>query len=378
MKAVVANCIWPVSSKQIRNGSILISDDGIITALQDHQHVPENYEIIRTDHVTPGMVCAHSGIGLDYDPRGRLEHSDLNENSDPFTPEVKAEDGFWPLDREVTAARQAGFTTIYVSFGCDNVIGGTGCAFSTAACMDPYEMMYSGSAQMTAAVGELPLSYWSERNVISDRASLFAMMADFLKKSDEYCRNSHAAYDAKLEAMKPVMNGQMLLHVHACVAGDMLAVAEMLKAYQIRCCFVTATESWKIADRLAQLQIPCILGPVYEYAYREELFGTRPDTGTILEKAGLKNIAFTFNDTNEIEFLRAFAGRRVAYGMSKQKVLEGLTIAPARILGLNHQIGTIEPGKNADLAFFNGEPLLNTTRCIGTMIRGVLYKEEGN
>ena len=378
MKAILAGKIYPVCAEPIENGVILV-ENGKITAVGKDLPIPEGAEILHMEsaQVTPGLIDAHTYIALNFEPRGMREHSDQDECSEPITPEVQVLDGFFPDDFAIRTARNAGFTTCFVSPGKKNIIGGRGAAFKMKPCNDPDKMILPETVQMNASVGEIPVKFHSGKSGRPQtRMGMFDMLREFLRKCTDYAAAEAPAYDRKLEAMKPVMQGKMTLHVCIYTAADMLILMELLDSYGIRYCFVGAAEAHLIPEELAEKDIPCIFGSLLAYPFRTELWKNRYDNPVTMKKAGLSTVCFTCDETDEIEFLRTQAGRCAALGMTHAEVLEGLTAAPARLLGAEGRIGAIAPGMDADLAFFNGDPLSNLTLSTGTMIDGVYIPGE--
>lgn len=378
MKAILAGMIYPVCSAPIENGVILV-ENGRIAAVGKDLPIPEGAEILHMEDctVTPGLIDAHTYIALNFEPRGMREHSDLDECCDPITPDVRALDGFYPDDFAIRTARNAGFTTCYVSPGKKNILGGQGAAFKMKPCNDAGKMILPETAQMNASIGEIPVKFHSGKTgAPQTRMGLYSMLRDFLRKAAEYAAAEAPAYDRKLEAMKPVMEGRMPLHICTYTAADMLLIMELLDGYGIRYCFVGAAEAHLITEALAERDVPCIMGGLLAYPFRNELWKLRYDTPAVLTKAGLSTVCFTCDETDEIEFLRAQAGRCTALGMTREQVLEGLTAAPARLLGAQDRIGAIAPGMDADLSFFNGDPLSCFSLCTGVLIDGVYIPGE--
>ena len=372
MKAILAGKIYPVCAEPIENGIILV-EDGKIAAVGKDLTIPEGAEILHMEHctVTPGLIDAHTYIALNFEPRGMREHSDSDECCDPITPDVQVLDGFYPDDLAIHTARDAGFTTCYVSTGKKNILGGQGAAFKMKPCNDAAKMILPETVQMNASFGEIPFKFHSGKTGSPQtRMGMYSMLREFLRKCADYAAAEAPAYDRKLEAMKPVMQGKMVLHICTYMAGDMLSLMELLNSYGIRYCFVGAAEGHLIPEELAKQDVSVICGSLLAYPFRNELWKSRYDLPVILKKAGLSTVCFTCDETDEIEFLRTVAGRCTALGMTHAQVLEGLTAAPARLLGAEDRIGAIAPGMDADLAFFNGDPLSNLTLCLGVLIDG--------
>lgn len=376
MIAIKAKRIFPVCADPIDDGVILVGNDGKIAAVGHDINVPESARIIDASdmYLTPGLIDAHTYIGLSFEPRGMREQSDLDESSEPFMPELSVLDGFYPYDSAIVSARTAGFTSCYVAQGSKCIISGRGAAFKMKPSADARDMFIDGTEQLNVSMGELPIKCFSARKTSpQSRGSLNGMLREYLRKAAHYAK-SGGEYDAKLEAMKKVMNGEMTVHIHACRQDDIQNAMLMMDEFSLKYAFSHATEAYMIAEELVSRDIPCVFGQLDAYQFRQELWNNRFDTPAVMSAAGLGTVCVTCDETDAIKFLRSTAGRLVAFGMPWQKVLESLTAAPARLLGVQNRIGTIAQGMDADIAFFNGDPLSNLTLCMATMIDGVYYE----
>ena len=360
---------------------VILTEGGKIAECGSGLAIPKGAEVLELPDccATPGLIDALSYIGLEFEPRGMREQSDLDECSEPLTPEARVLDGFCPGDAAVAVARAAGFTSCFVSPGPKNVVGGVGCAFKMKPGSDAEKLAIPGTEQMCFSLGEIPIRYYGgKKRAPASRMALAGLLGEFLKKASEYARAAAPAYDAKLEAMRPLFSGAMAARVFACREDDLRAAMRFFDPYGIRYSFCVATEAYRLADELARRQIPCIFERTDAYPFRQEQRNFRSDTPAALCRAGCREVCCASNETDEIMFLRASAGHQTALGMSREQALASLTSVPARLMGAQDRIGAIAPGMDADLAFFTGDPLSNLSLCAGTMIDGVFYDERRN
>lgn len=369
--------LYPVSSPPVDNAFVLTENGKIVsvTAGNDADAFSDAERLDMSDYAaTPGLIDAHTFIALSFEPRGMREQSDSDECSDPLMPQLHVADGFYPHDFAIGTARRAGFTTCYVSQGFLNVAGGIGAAFKMSVCNNAVQMMLPHSEHLNVSMGDIPINFYKrKKKAPMTRMALAAMLRDLFRRAKIYAEEKSPVYDEKLESLKPLMRGEMTAFIHACRNDDMLTAIRICEEFGIRFAFVNASEAAELADVLSEKQIPCIWGPIFAQPFQSDNKRIRFDTPVILDRMNLKDICFTCNETDEIEFLRAYAGRFRIFGMSSDRILECLTIVPARILGVSDRVGSIEAGKDADLAFFNGDPLSNLTLCVGTMIDGKFY-----
>ena len=374
MKAIICGRIVPVTSAPIDNGIILVDDDGKLAAIGKNIAIPEGAEIINMDSYTavPGLIDPHTYIALTCEPHGMNEHNDNDEITGLFNPHIAVIDGFYPDDEAINKARRAGFTTCFTAPGFNSVISGCGAAFKMKKSNSAEKMLIPASEQMIASFGQQPIKA-AKGKVPMSHMSLFSELRDFLKKCDEYSRSESRQFDAKLEAMLPVMRGEMVLRVSVFKATDMIRTMEILDGYNIKYVFAHAVESYLIPDEIIKRNVSCIFTPIFSYPFRTEQWNIRSDTPVVMDRAGLRQFAFACYETSEVEFHRAWNGRYLALGMSEEKLLAAMTVMPAEILGISHRVGSLEAGKDADIAFFNGDALSNLSLCAACMIDGVMY-----
>ena len=326
--------------------------------------------------VFPGMIEAHCHLGME-ESAIRGEGNDVNEMSDPITPHVRAIDGCNPLDETVKNAREAGITTVAAGPGSANVIGGTFMAYKTYGnCID--EMVIQNPVAMKCAFGENPKRVYQDSR-IKTRMNIAALLRETLYKTKEYLAKKEAAkdditkmpaYDMKLEAMIPVIKKELPLKCHAHRADDILTIIRIAKEFDVRVTLDHCTDGEIIKKQIKESGYPAIIGPALTHKSKFELASKSFTTPGVLCKEGILIAITTDSPVVPQEYLPLCAALAMKDGLPEEEALKAITINPAKILGLDKRIGSIEVGKDGDLIICDSS-LLDTQNIIRyTLING--------
>jgi imidazolonepropionase-like amidohydrolase len=331
---------------------------------------PERWEGERLDaaqgHICPGLIDAHCHLGLFGDGLG-FEGDDGNEATDPCTPQLRAIDGVNPLDRCFQEAREAGVTTVLTGPGSANPISGQFAALKTyGRWVD--EMVVKAPVAMKLALGENPKSVYNERHETPvTRMATAAIIRENLTKVREYMERLDRAaadeeedkpdYDAKLEALLPVVRGELPVHIHAHRADDIATGVRIAKEFSLSCVIVHGTEAHLIPELLEQEGIPVITGPCLGDRSKPELANMTIETPSLLSRSGVKVAICTDHPETPVQYLSLCAAMAVKGGMDPEQALAAITIRPAEIAGIADRVGSLSPGKDADLVIASGHPL---------------------
>ena len=380
MKALTNGTIITVTGQRYEKGVVLY-DEGKIVDVGENLAIPAGTEVIDVTgcFVTPGLIDCHTHLCVMHGRETMPGHQDYNEMHTPVTPNVRALDALNPFDEAIEPVRAAGFTTCYTGPGSANVIGGKGCSFklrgSTAE-----EMFIPGSEQMKFALGENPKRiYGLNGKEPLTRMGTAAVARDWLTRALEYAdkkdRGEHPAFDARLDALVPVVRGEMRARIHCHRADDITTAIRLANEFHLDYALEHATEGYKIIDLLVREKVTCTVGPLLLTPLKMEVWGLKQTTPGVLEKAGVP-VCLTADGGWDTQWLPTYAGIIVRNGMSEKGALEALTIRPASVMGLQDRIGSIEAGKDADFAVFNGNPLCNLTECLMTIIDGEVLSDK--
>ena len=327
-------------------------------------------------HVFPGLVEAHCHLGL-HGWAMRYEGADYNEKNETITPELDAIDSINPMDESVRHALEGGVTSVGAGPGSANVIGGTFAAYKTFGDRID-DMIIKKRVAMKCAFGENP-KFLHQTSGISTRMTNAAKLREILFKTREYLRKIEAAgddaskrpdFNFKLEAMLPVLRGEIPLKAHAHQANDILTTIRIAKEFGVKLTIEHCTEGHLIARHLAKEGYPVAVGPSMTNASKVELRNRTFATPGILQKAGCQISIITDSPVTPQEYLGLVAGLAVRSGMDPFGALQAITINPAKHLGIEDRVGSIEPGKDADLIFCTGSIMDSMTQVRRVIING--------
>ena len=372
--------IYTMAGDAIENGSILIKDGKIENLGQDLE-APNDAQVIDAGGriITPGFVEAHCHLGLEEDAIG-FEGDDINEMTEPVTPEVRAIDGINPMDKTLQEAYEGGVTTAVTGPGSANVIGGQAIAIKTYGHRVD-DMVVKNPAAMKVAFGENPKRVYREQKKSPiTRMSTAAILREYLFKAKAYMEKKedkdNKDFDFKLEALIPVLKKEIPIKAHAHRADDIFTALRIAKEFDIDITLDHCTEGHLIADDLAKEGKGAIVGPTMGHRSKFELKNTNFETPKVLNEKGVKIAITTDSPVIPLHHLSLCAGLAHKAGLEEMEALKAITIYPAEIIGINDRVGSLEVGKDADLVIFDGHPLKDVgVETFMTVIDGkVVYK----
>lgn len=383
MKAIVHGKVVTVADGIQPNATVLI-DKGKIVGCGYDLDIPKEAEVINASNcwVTPGLIDCHTHISTFGAMGTNPGVKDGNEYSSPITPQVRAIDALNPFDEAIARARNAGFTTCYTGPGSANVIGGTGVSIKLRG-HTAEEMAIPGSEQMKFALGENPKRFYGLQNKMPvTRMGMAALMRETLTEARDYS-DKLLAYEAgkgekpennfKLNALVKVVRGKQRCRIHCHRSDDIITAIRIGREFHLDFTLEHATEGYKVADVLAKEGITCVIGPLLLAPHKMEVWELKQETPALLHKAGVK-ICLTADGATEIEWLPMDVGIIMRKGLPEEAAFRAVTIHAAEVMQLQDRVGSIEAGKDADIAIFNGHPFSNMTECVLTMIDGEIYK----
>ena len=359
--------IKPMVGEDIENGCVLIDDQGKIAAVAENLTAPQGTEIIDAGGrlVTPGCVEAHCHIGLDNEGMGWEGH-DYNEIVDPITPQMRAIDSINPQDEAFGLALRGGVTSACTGPGSANVVGGSFAAIKLAG-KRVDKMIIKNPLAMKCAFGENPKRCYGKNSQKSPmtRMGVASLLRELLTKTKHYMEEKeegkNPAPDMKLEAMIPVIKGEIPLKAHAHRADDILTAIRIAKEFNVKLTLDHCTDGELIADELAQEGYPAFVGPSLGGKSKIELRNKSFSTAGSLYKAGVPISIITDAPVIPLQFLPLCAGLAVREGLPMDEAWRAITINPARQTGIDRRVGSLEVGKDADIVIWTEDPL----SCIG-------------
>lgn len=387
MLAIINGYIKTMDGEDIKNGQILM-ENGIIKAIGNNLLIPEDAEVIDAEGllVTPGFIDAHCHIGLWEEGIG-FEGEDGNEAVEPITPHLRAIDGINPMDQGFQDAREGGVTSAVTGPGSANVIGGTFAAIKTYGKRID-DMIIKEPVAMKIAFGENPKRVYDEQHKSPvTRMAVAALLRETLFEAKKYMEDIEASkedpdqkpdFDMKLDAMLPVLKREIPLKAHAHRTDDIFTALRIAKEFNLDITLDHCTEGHLIVDELKAAGKPCLVGPTFGSRTKVELRNKSFETPKILTDAGIKVAIITDSNVIPIQHINMCAGMAVKAGLSEEEAWKAITIYPAEITGIDDRVGSLKVGKDADIAIFKGNPLLDIDyETVMTIIDGkVVYRND--
>ena len=378
--------VHPMDGPVIPNGYVLLEGNKI-KAVGSMDAVPQGWAGPVLDaaggHILPGLVDAHCHLGMCGDGLG-FEAEDDNESTDPCTPHLRALDGLNPLDRCFREAREAGVTTVLTGPGSGNPINGQGLAVKTIGRWAE-EMVVLEPASLKLALGENPKTVYHERKETPmTRMGTAAIIRAQFSKALEYLDKQNKAdaeedtdppdFDPKLEALLPALRGEVPVHIHAHRADDIATAVRLAREFGLKLVVVHGTEAHLLPELLAREGIPVITGPILTDRSKPELANSTSANPALLAKAGVEIAICTDHPVIPIQHLTLCAAVAARSGLEPEEALKAITLNGARLAGVDHRVGSLTPGKDADVVVTSGHPLDWMSRVEHVFIDGVQVK----
>ncbi len=374
--------IKPMVGPDLENGAVLIGDDGKILQVAQSIQAPEGCQVIDAQGrlVTPGCVDAHCHIGLDNEAVG-WEGKDYNEIVDPVTPQMRAIDSIYPQDEAFALALQGGVTTACTGPGSANVVGGTFVAIKLwGSRVD--NMIVKDPIAMKCAFGENPKRCYGQgaKKAPMTRMGVAAVLRELLFKTQRYMQDKaqgkNPGFDMKLEAMIPVLEGKLPMKCHAHRCDDILTSIRIAKEFGVKLTLDHCTDGAIIADELAKEGYPAFVGPSLGSKSKIELANKSFTTPGILHEAGVKVSIITDAPVIPLQYLPMCAGMAADAGLPMEEAWRAITINPAVSVGIDHRVGSLEPGKDGDVVIWTADPLTTVSaQAYTTIVDGkVVYQ----
>ena len=311
--------------------------------------------------MTPGCVEAHCHIGLDNEGMG-WEGEDYNEIIEPLTPQLRAIDSINPQDEAFGLALQGGVTTACTGPGSANVVGGTFAAIKLWGNRVD-KMVVKSPLAMKCAFGENPKRCYgaSLKKSPMTRMGTAALLRELLFKSKEYAQEKkegkNPKFDMKLEAMIPVIEGEIPLKAHAHRADDVFTSIRIAKEFGVKLTLDHCTDGALIAEELGEEGLPAFVGPSFGSKTKIELRNKSFTTAATLHKAGVPVSIITDAPVIPLQYLPLCAALAVQGGLKVEEAWKAITINPATYTGIADRVGSLEKGKDGDVVIWTADPM---------------------
>lgn len=383
---ILGGVMKTMTGEDIQDGCIHIADgkiaqigrrDEVTVHPAPHEQVIE----IRDGVIMPGILEAHCHLGITEEKKG-MEGDDCNETVDPVTPYLRAIDAINTMDAAFDDAVRAGITGAMVGPGSSNVVGGQ-FAFLKTKGRRVDDLVVKAPAAMKVAFGENPkVNYSGQGKSPSTRMAIAGLLRQELDRAVQYARKKEAARaegetfeeDFTLECWLPVLRGEIPLKAHVHRADDIFTAVRIAKEYHLKMTLDHCSEGHLIAEELAQEGFPAIVGPDLASRNKIEVQNMAFKTVGILNRAGVTTAITTDHPVSLIQSLPLCAGLAVKAGLPLEEGYRAITLYPARICQVEDRLGSLEVGKDADIAIFTGNPMEVFTETLYTIIDGkVVY-----
>ena len=364
--AITGGKVYPVSSAPIENGTVLIRD-GKIAAVGANVTIPADAQRVDATGkvVTPGLINSSTALGLVEIGAESSTRDARAEGRDGIAAAFRAWEGFNPNSAYIPATRLGGVTTVVVAPSGGLVQG-------QAALVDLGEGSITDllrRAPVAMVIGDMG-SYRSD--AIGARGEFLLRLRELLDDTRAYMRNrsSYERGDSRdlvasrsdLEAMIPVLQGQLPVAVNADRATDIEAALLLAREYGLKVIIVGGAEAWMVADQLAAAKVPVLAGAMNNIPNSFSALGTRQENPALLRRAGVTvgiigNAGGGDEELFNVRNVRYEAGNAVAYGMPWDEALRAITLTPAELFGVADRVGSLRAGMDANVVVWDGDPL---------------------
>ncbi len=359
----------------VEQGTVLVNDGKIEKILEKEDHIPAEYRFIDAKgcFVLPGFVEAHCHMGITEEKKG-MEGDDCNESVNPVTPSLRAIDAINPMDDAFHNAVRAGITAAMIGPGSSNVVGGQFVVLNNEGrCID--DMILRFPAALKVAFGENPkVNYSGMGKSPSTRMAIADMLRKELLDAKQYLKNHKKNEDRKLqyEAYRAVFDKKIPLKAHVHRADDILTAIRIAKEFDLDMTLDHCSEGHLIVDEIKNAGFPAIVGPDLASRNKIEVQNMAFKTAGVLSKAGVLTAITTDHPVSIIQTLPLCAALAAKEGMEMEEALKAITINAAKICRVDDRIGSLEPGKQADIVIFDRHPFDIFAKTMCVLIKGKL------
>jgi imidazolonepropionase-like amidohydrolase len=365
--------IYTVTGSAITNGVLVVQNGKIVSVGDASTHIPDGATVIDATGKTiiPGIVDTHSHIGA----------SGGGDNSNALNPEVRVFDGIDPESPEFKKALAGGITTANVMPGSGHLMSGQTVYLKMRGgnkmedLLEVNERGVFGGMKMANGTNSMR----GTNGFPGTRSKSAAMDRELFVKAVEYRKKVMDAKgdstklperDLRMEGMMEVLEGKRIVHFHTHKENDILTVLRLQKEFGFRVILHHVSEAWKVLDAIAKSGVPCSIINLDAPGGKLEAINVNMKNGGLLEKAGVPVAIHTDDPITDSRLLLRSAAISIRDGMSRQKALEALTIAGARMLDLGTKVGSLEAGKDADFVILSGDPFSVYTHVEQTWVEG--------
>src|SRR5690625_299898 len=385
--AVTGGYVVPVDGEPIEGGTVLVVD-GVIREVGADVAVPDGVPLVDAagSWVLPGLVEAHAHLGVSEEGEG-WAGSDVNERTHPDGAALRALDAINVEEEGCRDALLGGVTAAGVKPGSANPIGGQTVAIKTWGGRTVDEQVFRERVSVKSALGENPKRVYGEQKTLpSTRLGVAKVIRDAFVKAQNYAaKRDHALAEGKpverdlaLEALAAVLDGELIWDQHTHRHDDIATAIRLAEEFGYRMVVNHGTDGARVADILAEKDIPVIFGPMIVSRSKVEVRDRDVANLARLAAAGVRVAVTTDHPVVPIEYLVLQAALAVKEGLDRDVALQALTVNPAAILGLDDRVGALTPGLDGDVVLWSGDPLDTFTHVQRVFITGTeVYSRDG-
>lgn len=395
MLAITGGIVHTISDGIKANHTILVREGKIEAVVHPgpEGQAPPHPSYVKLDAtgktVMPGLIDARTSVGLYGDGSG-FQNADHQELTDPDTAWVRAVDALNPADPAFAEARKAGVTTLLAGPGTTNVAGGQSAVVKTVG-NTVEEMLIHEPAGLQIGLGRPPVDAYRDKDKLWTRMGVAALLRERLTAARAYLHKQARAaspspqgrpareqeHDFRLEPYAALLRREYPARVRVATAEDAWTALRLADEFGLDLVLEQLTEGHLagLPEELARRGVTCVVGPMMKAAKTPETKALTFRTAAVLAEAGVLIALCTGHPSGAIHYLALEAALAVRSGLEETTALRAITLNAAAALGLADRLGSIEPGKDANLAIFDGDPLLPTTQVTHTIINGrVIYE----
>lgn len=376
MLLVQNGMLYTMESEHPFQGDLLIGG-GKILQISNHIVPTERMQIIDATglRVYPGFIDAHSHIGISEE-RKTGQGDECNENTNPITPCMRAIDAINPMDSAFHNALATGITGVMVGPGSANPIGGQFAFIKThGRCID--DMVILAPSAIKIAFGENPMTnYGPNGNMPSTRMGIASLIREELTMAKQYFESGSSGQFG-MECYRDLFEGRIPLKAHVHRADDIFTAMRIAREFGLDLTLDHCTEGHLIAASIAESGFPAIVGPSLASRSKDEVSLSDFKTPGVLQKAGVTVALTTDHPVSRIQYLPLCAGLAAKEGMGEWGALRAITLDAARICRVDHRLGSLKVGKDADVVLYRGNPLEIAASVHSTIINGeIVWQSE--
>ncbi len=372
--AIKADVLYPVSTMPIRDAVVLIKDGKIKSVgTAATINIPAEYKIYTAKSVTPGLVDARTVIGMSGVLNIAADQDQL-EKSSPIQPELRAIDAYNPEEKLVKTARELGVTTMHTGHGVGALVSGQTIIVKTKkgnvdqVTLNPFCMLAMTIGPDVSGNFSSPGTKAKQMSMI--RTELLKAK-EYLKKMSDKDSAKRPTYDLKMDALSKMLKGEIKALITANRSVDIMNAIRLSKEFNFKLVIDGAAEAYLLTNEIKEAKAEIILHPTMA-RNEDEMVNMNRESAILLTKAGIP-VSIESGYESYVPKTRIVlyeAAVAVSYGFSFDEALKSITLNPAKLLGIDKQVGSIEVGKDADLVLYNADPFEYTTKVCTVFIDG--------